>query len=220
MTDIRRGRLDGVATTCACLLGAATALACGSSGGPGDPIGGASLPPDGSSPTREGPYALPPPGDSRDASAGAMNSASGTFTIGLPSQSRVCLQQALPPDGDAGQAFCGFVYALPAGDSCAAHPGLVARNSDVVLYAELGEELDPSTVVLCVLPQLPPSAWVSGSCAASTEAGWCAGSTEGAAGCAAVIQISAAFMQPAGGKPILACGDPIASTTAATDAAF
>jgi hypothetical protein len=95
------------------------------------------------------------------------------------------------------------LYALAAGDTCSAH-GLSPAAADVT--ASLDDLGYPSTQAICVLPQLPTSEWVNGSCTGSTEAGWCYLTGAAAESCPQTIVTSASGAPPAGAVGVFVCG--------------
>jgi hypothetical protein len=108
----------------------------------------------------------------------------------------------LPTDG-AGQAQCQLFETLAAGDTCAAHPGLVAASTDAAAVRPLGAGASQS---VCVLAQLPQSSWVNGSCETSSQAGWCYLTAPAAPNnCAQAIVVSATGMLPANAIAALGC---------------
>jgi hypothetical protein len=116
-----------------------------------------------------------------------------------------CFPEAFSPDPE-GQIACAIFFALAAGDTCAAH-GLTDAPSDVALSVTAAEG-EPLSGALCVLPQLPSSDWVDGSCAASTAAGWCYATGAAAGSCPQIVLASPTGLPPAGATPLIGCGDP------------
>jgi hypothetical protein len=123
--------------------------------------------------------------------------------------SGACLPAPLPVDG-AGQAECQVFYALPAGDTCAAHPGLSAAAPEVVASVWSSEQglqgVDASDSPLCVLPQLPKAEWVDGSCVTSSSAGWCYLTGPAAGSCVETLALSPSGAPPTSAIAILGCG--------------
>ncbi|HZU82834.1 MAG TPA: hypothetical protein VE987_07960 [Polyangiaceae bacterium] len=127
-----------------------------------------------------------------------------------------CLPVALPQDQD-GQVPCDIFYVLAGGDSCGAHPGLSPAAPEVVASLRRYESWIVSQAV-CVQSQLPSSAWVNGSCATSSQPGWCYVTGAAAGGCPQDLALSPSGAPPAGASTLLACG-PTAGATAATASA-
>jgi hypothetical protein len=148
------------------------------------------------------------------ASAGSATTYFITLLGETAAASGACLPVSLPVDG-AGQVECQVFYALATGDTCGAHPGLVAPAADVVASLESERNSAWSTMLdasqpLCVLPQLPKAEWIDGSCATSSSAGWCYLTGSAAASCVdplpLLIAMSPSGAAPAGTIAILGCG--------------
>jgi hypothetical protein len=94
-----------------------------------------------------------------------------------------CLPMPLPRNS-TGEVACQIFFALAAGDTCAAHPGLSAADPLAATAVRDSQALSPS-VPMCLVPQLP------GPCAASSQAGWCYNAgTAAASRCAQWISFS------------------------------
>jgi hypothetical protein len=128
----------------------------------------------------------------------------------------LCLPQTLPVDA-TGQVPCEVYFELESGDSgdvgdagdagdvCALY-GLADAASDVTLSitaAQGGTLPGP----LCLLPQLPTTEWVDGSCGTSSEAGWCYVTGAAAGSCSQSLRVSPTGFPPAGALALLACGE-------------
>jgi hypothetical protein len=149
------------------------------------------------------------PLDGAAGSDAAATTGSVYFTTNIPLEPGLCLPQAFAVD-DAGQISCTILFVLAAGDSCEAHPGLVAAPADVVASVRVLGDVDASHE-LCVLPQLPTSDWVDGSCATSSEVGWCYLAGAAAGGCSQTIATSSSATVPSGDYAILICGGAASS---------
>jgi hypothetical protein len=84
-----------------------------------------------------------------------------------------------------------------------------------VVTAVEGKQTD----AICVLPQLPSTDGSHGSCAASSQAGWCYVSGADAGGCAQTLLTSPSGAVPPGAGAYLACGGTTAGETQAESAA-
>jgi hypothetical protein len=172
-------------------------------------------------------------GDAASAIDGTTSAGSATTyfltTLGglRPASSGGCMSALpflLPVDG-AGQAECQVFYALAAGDTCKAHPGLSAAAADVVASLEsTAQGLEPdASQPLCVLPQLPKAEWVDGSCETSSSAGWCYLTGSAAESCVhtlpQTIMASPSGALPAGAVAILGCGGMTPSSGGLSSAA-
>jgi hypothetical protein len=158
-------------------MGAAHGLGCASSSHPGESSGGF---------------------DAGQAAATTYFETVVSLQIACTATSCLCLGRVLSPDS-AGQVPCAIFFLLASGDTCAAH-GLSPAAADVAASVESFEDV-PSSQAICVLPQLPASDWVNGSCAGSSDAGWCYVTGAAAETCPQVILTSATGRTPSGETP-------------------
>jgi hypothetical protein len=116
-----------------------------------------------------------------------------------------CLPQAFPVD-PTGQVACQVFFELAANDTCEAH-SLAAVPADVLASITAWQTTAPPGPV-CMLPQIPESEWVDGSCATSTDAGagWCYLTGAAAGSCQQVIDVSPQGAPPSGAVAVLGCG--------------
>jgi hypothetical protein len=114
----------------------------------------------------------------------------------LPPQ---CLPVSLPVNA-SGQAECHIYYLLTAGDSCANHAGL--SSPDPAIASAVNAAMpQPTTLPVCLLPQLPAT-----PCGSSSQAGWCyLSAAEVDSGCPQTIALSPPAAPPAGTVVALAC---------------
>ncbi|HEX3770396.1 MAG TPA: hypothetical protein VHV30_06010 [Polyangiaceae bacterium] len=217
MTRVVRARMGMIAIAGAAALCAAASGACGDSTG-AIPDAGADAPGEASADAGG-----PPPADAQSAPDSTVPPAPTDagdhlfFVTTFVPNNQACLPEMLP-SSVGGSIDCTILYALPAGDSCEAHAGLTIPSGDLATAVRSTGHV-PASEELCALPQLPTSDWVSGSCAASTEVGWCYLTGAPAGGCDVAIRTSAALVPPAGASAILACGPVPTSTATAPDAA-
>lgn len=138
----------------------------------------------------------------------AANGGSSSAKIHLVrSDDTLCLPQALPVDA-SGASRCRILVALPAPNpesACSAFPGLSVPDAETIATFRDAERID-SSLPICVLAQLGPSASVNGTCEGSSEPGWCY-VTEPASGksCPQALRVSAPGHPPAGALVALAC---------------
>jgi hypothetical protein len=114
------------------------------------------------------------------------------------------LPEVLSTDS-SGQAQCAVLFVLASGDACGAD-GLSAAAPDVAASVE-GLDQIPTSQAVCVLPQLASAEWVNGSCAGSSNAGWCYLTGAAAGSCPQIIVTSATGVPPSGALAVLACGE-------------
>jgi hypothetical protein len=110
--------------------------------------------------------------------------------VQLSTDAQKCPGPALPAD-EAGGVACRFVFrryasnGMPDWGPCDG-PGEVPVDDETV--AEVTLLALPQPTAYCGLVQIPPDAWVNGSCAQSTQAGWC--SPPSTAACTSPVQLS------------------------------
>ena len=178
------------------VLGMAAVAGCGSSNG--GPVGTGSG--DGgriADSTAEGAAA---------ADAGGVE-ATTYFLAALHLTNGLCLPQVLPPDG-AGLVPCQVFYVLATGDTCAAHPGLSQADPGMFASITVGTQVTIAPESVCVLAQLPTSAWVNGSCATSSQPGWCYVTGAAASPCAQTLAVSPSATVPMRASASLGCATP------------
>jgi hypothetical protein len=124
-----------------------------------------------------------------------------TSAIAPPSDAgNECLPQALAVDASTGEPDCHILMGFPDG-TCA--PGFTTVDPEVSGEAAAIQEnwayRGELVPVVCELPAIPSTAWVGGSCAQSTTAGWCYVSGAAAGSCSQGIVFSAATAFPSQG---------------------
>jgi hypothetical protein len=127
-----------------------------------------------------------------------------TFITLLRADNSSCMPQKLPV-GSGGQVSC-TIFELPLSPaSCDPTHGLSAVDPATEQAVDAAEHASSSQTV-CQLAQLPTSDWVNGSCAQSTQPGWCY-VTGAAAGnnCAQALRFSANGAPAAGVVALFAC---------------
>ena len=87
------------------------------------------------------------------------------FTANVRLQGGLCLPAPLPREA-SGQADCEIFFLLPAGDTCAAHPGLSAPDARVAAVI-LASAAAPAGQPVCLFAQIPAP------CSAASQPGWC-----------------------------------------------
>ncbi len=124
-----------------------------------------------------------------------------------------CLPRVLPTDA-TGQATCDLLFELAPTDACAAH-GWSEAAPDVVASV-VGSQAGQQSGPICAIPQLPSADWVSGSCAGSSQTGWCYVTGAAAGNCAERVTVSASALLPVGAVALVGCGQTL--TTCASGA--
>lgn len=147
-------------------------------------------------------------GSTQDASPGAADSAGGGPTPVVHSMFLTvlhagdgCVPQKLVASAQ-GLVSCTVFVVLPAGAGCDASAGLTAAPADAA--GAVRRTGVPSSSSVCMLAQLPESTWTNGSCAGSTEPGWCYAKAPPSGMCAQAIIFSAGS-PPAGAEVLLGC---------------
>jgi hypothetical protein len=151
----------------------------------------------------------PAPDDGGGAIADGPGGADGPtlhthFLTSLQGSGGGCLPMALLPDAQ-GLVAC-TVFELPAGGgTCDASPGLWPVDAGTAATVRSRAQA-PASQAVCALAQLPESAWVAGSCAASASAGWCyvAGAAAGGQ-CPQALRFSPSGTPAAGAVLLLGC---------------
>jgi hypothetical protein len=144
-----------------------------------------------------------------DASAATGATGATTYFVSVINPSPgLCSFLDLATD-DAGLVDCALLYNLAAGDTCEAHPGLMEAPAGLLAEMQTYEGKPNNQTFslqgLCIAAQLQQGDRVNGSCAASTQAGWCYVTGSAAAPCAATFTVSPTG-RPAGASPLLVCG--------------
>jgi hypothetical protein len=134
--------------------------------------------------------------------AGSMANGNGTtyFIEGLNPGNGDCLPAPLPTNA-TGEVECSVFFLLADGDSCAAYPGLSAPGPDVV--ASVRNSGPTGSRPVCTVTHLPTS---EGSCAMSSQAGWCYLIGADAGTCAQQVIFSPTAALPTGATLALGCG--------------
>ncbi len=132
-----------------------------------------------------------------------------SLTDSCPPSGCFCWSVSLPVD-PSGLAACSILYLLQSGDSCGVH-GLSQAPPDVTASITASFEaiapIPPSFGPICLLPQIPASDWVGGSCRGSAQAGWCYLTGAASAPCAQSLAVSASGTLPSGAFSYLVCGE-------------